>query len=219
MARKAKKGSSRYYFTMTTEKAIIRYNNAEDNHVLRNKIYNEHIRKAFEKLVENIIHTFKFYYFDVSSEEVKHEVVSFLVMNMHKFKEGKGRAFSYFSIVAKNYLILNNNKNYTSEISHCVSIKPRDINAKSIANDLFSSYKSMIHQMNIGDIDIINKPLKPYNLLITSEWIALITRKTDRSNGFSINALGFAGYFLGTKRSDVDTLIKFGPERILMDVI
>ena len=79
---------------------------------LRNKIYNEHIRKAFEKLVENIIHTFKFYYFDVSSEEVKHEVVSFLVMNMHKFKEGKGRAFSYFSIVAKNYLILNNNKNY-----------------------------------------------------------------------------------------------------------
>ena len=112
MARKAKKGSSRYYFTMDTEKAIIRYNEAEDKPKLRNKIYNEHIRKAFEKLVENIIHTFKFYYFDVSSEEVKHEVVSFLVMNMHKFKEGKGRAFSYFSIVAKNYLILNNNKNY-----------------------------------------------------------------------------------------------------------
>ena len=35
-----------------------------------------------------------------------------MVMNMHKFKEGKGKAFSYFSIVAKNYLILNNNKNY-----------------------------------------------------------------------------------------------------------
>ena len=31
---------------------------------------------------------------------------------MHKFKKGKGKAFSYFSIVAKNYLILNNNKNY-----------------------------------------------------------------------------------------------------------
>ena len=33
-------------------------------------------------------------------------------MNIHKFKKGKGKAFSYFSIVAKNYLILNNNKNY-----------------------------------------------------------------------------------------------------------
>ena len=95
-----------YYFTEGTEKAIIRYNNTDSVH-LKNKIYNEHIRSAFDKLCENIIHTFKFYYFDTSSEEVKHEVVSFLVMNMHKFKEGKGKAFSYFSIVAKNFLILN----------------------------------------------------------------------------------------------------------------
>ena len=37
-----------------------------------------------------------------------------IIYNEHiaKFKEGKGKAFSYFSIVAKNYLILNNNKNY-----------------------------------------------------------------------------------------------------------
>ena len=77
----------------------------------------------------------------------------------------------------------------------------------------------MIDEMKLGDFDINSKPLKPYNLLITSEWIALIVRKTDRSNGFSINALGFAGYFLGTKKSDVDQLIKFGPEQILKDVI
>lgn len=99
------------YFTQETEDAIIKYNNTDDP-VVKNKIYEEHIAYPFDKLAENIIHTFKFYYFDVSSEDVKHEVVSFLVMNMHKFKEGKGKAFSYFSIVAKNYLILHNNKNY-----------------------------------------------------------------------------------------------------------
>ncbi|WP_269616971.1 ATP adenylyltransferase [Prochlorococcus marinus] len=115
--------------------------------------------------------------------------------------------------------LLNNTKGNNSEISHCISIRQRSKNKKSSEYDLFSSYKSMIDEMNLGDIDIINKPLKPYNLLITSEWIALITRRTDKSNGFSINALGFAGYFLGTKRSDVDTLIKFGPEKILKDVI
>ena len=109
--KKRKKRPKNYYFHQGTEKAIIRYNNS-DSPSLRNKIYNEHIRAAFDKLAENIIHTFKFYYFDTTSEEVKNEVVSFLVMNMHKFKEGKGKAFSYFSIVAKNYLILNNNKNY-----------------------------------------------------------------------------------------------------------
>lgn len=117
MARKAKKGSSRYYFTDKTEKAILRYNK-EERAYMKNRIYNDHIKQAFEKLCENIIHTFKFYYFDVTSEQVKHEVVSFLVMNMHKFKEGKGKAFSYFSIVAKNYLILHNNKNYAHYKNH-----------------------------------------------------------------------------------------------------
>ena len=117
MPRKAKKGSARYYFTQKTENAIIRYNN-EERPTMRNKIYNDHIRDAFDKLCENIIHTFKFYYFDVSSEEVKNEVVSFLVMNMHKFTSGKGKAFSYFSIVAKNYLILHNNNNYKKMKTH-----------------------------------------------------------------------------------------------------
>ena len=100
-----------YYFTTTTENAICRYNNCNTSDI-RNRIYEDHIQYAFEKLVENIIHTFKFYYFDVPSEDVKHEVVSFLVMNMHKYAKEKGKAFSYFSIVAKNYLILHNNNNY-----------------------------------------------------------------------------------------------------------
>jgi len=114
---KEKKKTKHYYFNQTTENAIIRYNNTDDV-TLKNIIYNEHISYPFDKLAENIIHTFKFYYFDVPSEQVKHEVVSFLVMNMHKFKEGKGKAFSYFSIVAKNYLILHNNKNYKNYKIH-----------------------------------------------------------------------------------------------------
>jgi len=107
--KKAKKKN--YYFDQGTEDAIILYNKSTDFNE-RNKIYNKGIRAAFDKLAENIIHTFKFYYFDSNSIEVKNEVVAFLVMNIHKYKEGKGKAFSYFSIVAKNYLILNNNKNY-----------------------------------------------------------------------------------------------------------
>ena len=117
MPRKAKKGSPRYYFNQGTEDAIIRHNK-ETRPFMRERIYNEHIRTPFEKLAENIIHTFKFYYFDVPSEDVKHEVVSFLYMNIHKFTEGKGKAFSYFSIVAKNYLILHNNNNYKRMKQH-----------------------------------------------------------------------------------------------------
>ena len=40
-------------------------------------------------------------------------------MNMHKYDHTKGsKAFSYFSVVAKNYLILHNNNNYKKLKSH-----------------------------------------------------------------------------------------------------
>ena len=120
-----------YYFTEVTERAIIRYNKSDDA-ILKNKIYREHIAYPFDKLAENIIHTFKFYYFDVPSEQVKHEVVSFLVLNIHKFQEGKGKAFSYFSIVAKNYLILHNNRNYNmGKIHHQMDVLDYKRNAQA----------------------------------------------------------------------------------------
>ena len=108
-----KKSKKNMYFHEGVQDAIIRYNSVPENHTLRNKIYSEEIHAAFDKLAENIINTFKFEYFDDVFVDVKHEVVAFMVMNMHKYDHTKGsKAFSYFSIVAKNYLILNNNNNY-----------------------------------------------------------------------------------------------------------
>ena len=49
---------------------------------------------------------------DGSHSDVKSEVVSFILQKLPKYTQDKGKAFSYFSIVAKNYLIQNNNKNY-----------------------------------------------------------------------------------------------------------
>ena len=108
---KKRRKKSKMYFGMPVQNAIIRYNESS-NPVIKNRIYEEHIHAAFCKMAENLIHTFKFYYFDYPVEEVKHEVVSFMVMQLPKYQPDKGRAFSYFSIVGKNYLILNNNNNY-----------------------------------------------------------------------------------------------------------
>jgi len=106
-----RKKKSKQYFTLDTEEAIILYNKTTDQRT-RNKLYSERIQYPFEKLAENILNTFKFSYFDVSKEDVQMEVVSTLIEKIHMFQEGKGKAFSYFSIVAKNHLILKNNGNY-----------------------------------------------------------------------------------------------------------
>ena len=113
-----KKAKRKVYFGQEVQSAIIEYNLSTSDGE-RNIIYRDRIHKAFDKLAENIINTFKFTYFDMPFEDVKHEVVAFCVMNIHKYDHTKGsKAFSYFSIVAKNYLILHNNANYKKYKSH-----------------------------------------------------------------------------------------------------
>jgi len=106
-----RKKKSKQYFTLDTEEAIVAYNKSTSQRE-RNDLYKTRIQYPFEKLAENILNTFKFSYFDVSKEDVQMEVISNLIEKIHMFQEGKGKAFSYFSIVAKNYLILKNNGNY-----------------------------------------------------------------------------------------------------------
>ena len=114
-----RKPKKKLYFGMEVQDAIIRYNDNPENHSLRNKIYQQEIHKAFDKLAENIINTFKFTYFDYGFEDIKCETVAFMVINMHKYDHTKGsKAFSYFSVVAKNYLILHNNNNYKKLKTH-----------------------------------------------------------------------------------------------------
>jgi len=110
--RKRKPKQSIQYFTQETEDAIIEYL-LTDNKSERNKIFNEKINYAFHKLAENIIHTFKFYYTEVNTiNELKHEVVCVLLEKLSKYKQGKGKAYSYFGTIAKRYLIVYNTNNY-----------------------------------------------------------------------------------------------------------
>ncbi len=144
-----KKKKSKIYFGQKTEDAIIRYNKCDKPHI-KNRIYEEHIDAAFNKLAENLIHTFKFYYFDVPLDDVKHEVVAFLLMNMHKYVPEKGKAFSYFSIVGKNWLILNNNNNYKKMKQHTaldVLDFKRNIGMEEANKEEIEYYNDFVEQM------------------------------------------------------------------------
>jgi hypothetical protein len=110
--RKRKPKKSILYFTSDTEEAIVEYLASKDQDE-RNHIFDQRIDYAFHKLAENIIHTFKFYYTDVDTiNELKHEVVAFLLEKLHLYNQAKGKAYSYFGTIAKRYLIIYNEKNY-----------------------------------------------------------------------------------------------------------
>jgi hypothetical protein len=116
--RKRKPKEPRVYFTTDTEDAIIKYLASTDQ-TFRNRIYKDRIEYAFYKLAENIIHTFKFYYTATDTiEDLKHEVVTFLLEKLHLYDQSKGKAFSYFGTIAKRYLIVYNNNNYKKLQEH-----------------------------------------------------------------------------------------------------
>jgi len=110
--RKRRPKKSIDYFTLDTQEAILEYRK-EASQARRDKIFNERIYYAFYKLAENIIHTFKFYYTEVDNiDELKHEVIAFLLEKLHLYDQTKGKAYSYFGTIAKRYLIVYNNNNY-----------------------------------------------------------------------------------------------------------
>tara|TARA_B100000282_G_C31698637_1_gene475080 strand:- start:259 stop:981 length:723 start_codon:yes stop_codon:yes gene_type:complete len=192
--KRKRKKKSKIYFGKDTENAIIKYNQTEDI-VERNKIYNERISYAFDKLAENILNTFKFSYFQCSHLEVQQEVVSNLVSNIHKYKPDNGKAFSYFSIIAKNFLILYNNGNYRKFKKH-VSVDDEettniDLELSSIPTnptnkkEISEFFKLMIDYWDVN----IEKIFKKQNELQIAYAVLEIFRNSDRIENFNKKAL------------------------------
>lgn len=102
------------YFNVVTEKAIKDYINSESP-IERNKIYNEKIKFAFNKLVENIIFSFGFKSKIEDYQTLKDKTIGDLVLKMNKFNPNiDKKAYSFFGTVAKHFIIMelkNENKN------------------------------------------------------------------------------------------------------------
>lgn len=105
--RHTKSDKSTHYFNEDTEAAVREYLlNKELDKKARDDVYVTRIRPAFSKLVENLIYIFGINV-DTDYETLKHDCVVFLYENIHKYNTNRdSKAFSYFNIVAKNWLFL-----------------------------------------------------------------------------------------------------------------
>jgi hypothetical protein len=171
-----RKRKNKRYFTKITEIAINAYNNCDNQH-LKNKIYNRFIHYPFDKLSENVIHTYKTYYFDDPYEDVKANVVAFLNEKIDRFNGDNGRAFSYFTVVARNYLFNENNKNYERMKSR-ENIDAIDLN-RNITNEVINK------QIQEEKSDFIDH----YVDYIDEHLYDLFLKDRDRAIADSINEL------------------------------
>lgn len=112
---------SNMYFNDGTSAAISAYQATSDERE-REKLYNSEILPAFDKLVENLIFIHGFQGLHDSYEDLKNDCITFLYEAIHKFDPTRGsKPFSYFNVVAKNWLIIRSKQRMT-KLKRSVSI-------------------------------------------------------------------------------------------------
>ena len=117
-------GKTINYFSDDTQESIKNFLEEQDTEK-RRKIYQNEIFPAFDSLIQNLIFVYKFKSSGVV-ETLKSDCLSFLFEVLHKFDPSKGsKAFSYFNVVAKNWLIINTRKDIDN-VKKSVSIEDTD---------------------------------------------------------------------------------------------
>lgn len=114
--KKRKRRNKRLYFGPETDDAISEFQSIE-NLEKKQEIYEKIIQPSFGKLVENLIFIHGFAKNHYSYEALKGDCIAFLYENLCKFDASRGtKAFSYFNVVAKNWLIIQSKKRVKNNI-------------------------------------------------------------------------------------------------------
>tara|TARA_Y100000590_G_scaffold453310_1_gene598114 strand:- start:618 stop:1295 length:678 start_codon:yes stop_codon:yes gene_type:complete len=141
------------YFNADTQAAICDYQDAEDINK-KNDLYVEKILPAFDKLVQNLIFIYGFATPAEPVEHLKSDCISFLFETLHKWDRHKGtKAFSYFNVVGKNWLIINSRRRQKNTRRHVSVDAPESM--------------SMVDKMAVANHDII---LPPDELMIKKDF-------------------------------------------------
>ena len=129
--KKKKRRTSNQYFTKVHEQAIVDYV-ATDDLAVREELYREYIGPVFDELVDKIVYTYKFTTLP-NIDSLRDECKVWLTTILEKFDQSKGsKAFSYFSVVTKNWFIHKVKKN-------SVQVR-REIYYDDLNKDLESKY-------------------------------------------------------------------------------
>jgi hypothetical protein len=137
-------GPRNMYFDADAQINIEVYLNEQDA-TERRRIYESFIYPVFEQLADNLIKVYDFKSPSANSVELKLDCIAFLFESIQKWDPLRGtKAFSYFNVVAKNWLIINTRKHSKR---HSMFISMDDPNALS-----------MRQKMQIEENNIIQSP-------------------------------------------------------------
>jgi hypothetical protein len=123
--------NSKKYFTKIHEDAIIEYNNSTD-YDRREELYRTLIQPTLSEMVDKIVFTYRFTTLP-NIDTLREDCKVWLTTVLDKFKPEKGsKAFSYFSVITKNWFIQKVKKNKRS--------RQREVEFQDLSKELEMKY-------------------------------------------------------------------------------
>lgn len=106
--------TSKHYWPSILDTYFVAYNTATTQDQ-RDTIYRIHLHTPLVKLVECIVH--RYMRTDEDSSFLREDTLHHLILQLHKYHMGKGKSFSYFTVVARNYIWQHNHKQQTDAVN------------------------------------------------------------------------------------------------------
>ena len=123
------------FFTDFNEAWIIEYNRLDPKKDLekREEIYTKYIHEPFRKIAHYVVARYQFNRTLGKREDLVQDTISYLWLKISMFNSEKGNAFSYFTKIALNYLVLKSKRRQRDDLMF-VSIDEIDEASKAISD-------------------------------------------------------------------------------------
>jgi len=200
-------GSKRYWFD-EQEQAVVNYILSTDAEY-RNKVFSSFLYKPLNKLIENLIFTYKLFRSDIDIKTLIQECQSHLIMKIEKFNPSlRSQAFSYLGTIAKHFLQGEKRNAYKYTKSHVdlqenldeASSKP-DQNYELEVEDVKDSSHIFFESLILKLEEDIQKPKMLLNDKKVGEAIIFIFKNHQLLEAYNKNKL----YLLLKERTGLQT--------------
>jgi hypothetical protein len=183
------------YFSVLTHDAILEYQTCV-SYADREILYRDVILPSFDKLVENLIFMNGFVNVTGSYTELKNDCITFLFETIHKFDASRGsKAFSYFNVVAKNWLMIKS-KQRSKSLKRMVSLD--DVLSLTVEDVASIEANNTV----IMQLDAMNADMQEYEI------ISLLNDLKDDAQNENEKACMDAIFYLFEQREDIELLNK-----------
>jgi len=103
------------YWSRQLDTILLQYNASKDP-IQRERLYRDHLHRPLRKMCEVMVNKFYASHM-ISKRELQDDLLTFAILQLHKYTPQKGKSFSYFTVILRNRMLLLREQSYTNQLN------------------------------------------------------------------------------------------------------